>query len=673
MAAAGGKNTFLCTSGSCAVVQATAPRSATRTSRALTAAAATNMAKCNKTTGLTQSCVISQTSATADNVAIVVERAKQASSLMQTLSATVSAQITQQASGSNNNQACVYQEITETLTPTNAKKGVAVNTTLDAQQSVLITQNAATGGNTVQNAAAPPATADCVSGPLTQTQTLASRATGTAAITQKENAAASSPYVNLDIKQNQDPAFESASGPNAAAFSQTSTLTAAASTSAGPVTQTQGSANGGIQATVKQFSHGVSNASATQTETQCEHAQASGSPTCSTGNPPSYSLTQTQVGPISSGDRHSQNTGSRKLAYVKKGACPPDCSTQTDNAADTFTIGQSSTQSNDTGNGQSNTLLGDCATSGNCTVTENTNINGVPSSNTQSGSNVNTQTVCSGSTCTSSGPTSSGELMLLPNGLSVTNTDVAESGYGGMRGTGTGTIQVSGVTGPVTHAFLYWNGPTNSADPAANASVTFNGTGVTGTNIGFASPNCWPFDNSQSYRADVTSLVAGNGTYSLANFTKADADINGVSLIVFYSDANSGNDRTIVLWNGNDSNKPSTFDPPGWDETITGVPYPGSGVAKLDFVAASDGQHAPDDEILLNGQSVVPVGPTFEGDSTPHGDFDLLGDLWDVKTGLIDITSFLTQGSNNTLHLTSGAPGNDCVSLVVVAANVPAH
>jgi hypothetical protein len=47
--AAGGRNTFFCTTGSCAVVQATTAKAATRTSRALTAAAAANTAKCNKT------------------------------------------------------------------------------------------------------------------------------------------------------------------------------------------------------------------------------------------------------------------------------------------------------------------------------------------------------------------------------------------------------------------------------------------------------------------------------------------------------------------------------------------------------------------------------------------------------------------------------------------------
>ena len=87
--------------------------------------------------------------------------------------------------------------------------------------------------------------------------------------------------------------------------------------------------------------------------------------------------------------------------------------------------------------------------------------------------------------------------------------------------TGTGSISVSGITAPVIGAFLYWHGPTNSTDPASNASVTFGGTPITGTNIGTASDNNWSFTNSQAYRADVTSLVTGNAAYSLSNFVKA--------------------------------------------------------------------------------------------------------------------------------------------------------
>jgi hypothetical protein len=239
-----------------------------------------------------------------------------------------------------------------------------------------------------------------------------------------------------------------------------------------------------------------------------------------------------------------------------------------------------------------------------------------------------------------------------------------------MRGVGTGTIDVSGVTGPVTGALLYWNGPTNSTDPAANASVTFNGTPITGTNIGFASDNGWGFQNSQSYRADVTSLVSGDGTYSLANFRKPpDVEINGASLIVFSNDGDPSNDRNVVAWNGNDSNvTPLTYAPDGWDETLTNVPYPGSGSATLDLIV-SDGQYVFDDDaLLLNGTEIAGAGNIFGGQSTPENPDSTGGSLWDVEP--FDITGLLSSGSNS-LHLTTGV-NEDYLSLVVAIANMPA-
>src|SRR5437870_6705369 len=84
----------------------------------------------------------------------------------------------------------------------------------------------------------------------------------------------------------------------------------------------------------------------------------------------------------------------------------------------------------------------------------------------------------------------------LGNQITVSNTDVVSAGVGGMRGgSGSSSILLSGVSGTVTQALLYWHGPTNSTDPAANASVTFAGTPITGTNIGFSDDNCWSFDN----------------------------------------------------------------------------------------------------------------------------------------------------------------------------------
>jgi hypothetical protein len=614
VATAGGKNYFHCTSASCAVVQ-------------VAAASTPNVARCIRTTGVTQECSITQSSATADNIAIVAENAVKATGLTQT--ASVTAQINQTTTGDHKgNTACVYQNVDLTGS-TVAKKGMPVTVTLNAHQSVSIAQDSSTGSNVVNNAVPSGTSWDCGADidPLTQSQKLSSTANGTAKITQNENAAPNGPNVLLNIEQNKN--TPGASGANTARFSQTSDLSATANTQAGPVEQTQSSSGGGLEASVQQVGSGESHSFPTQEETQTAHAQTGGT------------VTQNQYGPV---------------------GC---CSNQEGNPNNTMVVEQSSTQNNDdTGLGvKTNNVHADCSTSGSCAVTQTTSVNGSTTTNTTAGQEVHAQTNCTGSACTPSGFfTESG------NQISTTNADIAEFGFGGMRGVGTGSITVSGVSGTVTKAVLYWNGPTNSTDPNANATVNFAGTPVTGVNAGFASDNCWGFANSQSYRADVTRLVAGDGTYSLSNFRKsADVEINGVSLIVFYNDGDTANDRNIVLWSDNDSNIASSFDPAGWDETITGVPYPGSGNASLDFVV-SDGQAATDDALVLNGSTLVPTGGIFEGDSTPAGPFDFFGHLWDVKS--FDMTSFLSAGSND-LHLTTGA-ATDCLSLVVFAANVPA-
>src|SRR5262249_43128674 len=119
------------------------------------------------------------------------------------------------------------------------------------------------------------------------------------------------------------------------------------------------------------------------------------------------------------------------------------------------------------------------------------------------------------------------------------NTDIVSAGVGGMRAngqnvsapanyTGTRTITLSGRRGNISKALLYWNGPSVTSAPAVNATVTFNGTSITGVNVGIACSNCWEdptgYFFSQSYRADVTSLVTGNGDYLLDNFVKRDTN-----------------------------------------------------------------------------------------------------------------------------------------------------
>ena len=370
---------------------------------------------------------------------------------------------------------------------------------------------------------------------------------------------------------------------------------------------------------MNQDSTGVETVGATQVETQCEDTSTSGQTTCDTADqdPPRLPADPDAV---RTGEREEdeedveQAQPARRLYKVSKGN---GTSVQTGgNSSDTFTVSQTSTQDNDTGSGQTNLVQGDCSTPGNCSVNQTTNIDGQQTTNDQSGQSVDTTTTCTGSDCTSSGPS----LTFLPDGMSVSNTDVIEFGVGGMRGNGTRSFLLDGIDGSVFRAFLYWHGPTNSSDPNSNADVMLNGTPVTGTNIGTDYDNFWGFENSQSYRADVTSLVTGNGTYNLSDFTKGDADVNGAALIIFYDDGDPSNDRNVVLWNGNDSNCASAgdgFTPTSWDETISGVPYPGSGDASLDFVV-SDGQTFDDPQLLLDGNEFAPGGAIFQGSSVPR-------------------------------------------------------
>ncbi len=420
VASPGGKNTFSCATTKCSVLQVST-----------LSPAATNTAKCVKTSGLLQVCVIIQLSSSANNLAVVYEKTTGTNGVLQ--AAASDASIIQRATGaSNTNTACVYQEIS--LTGSKTVGGGNLGVWLGAHQNVTIRQDSKGGGNTAAQSAT--SGGQCTGGAIAQSQTLTSIARAPKAITQDENSANLGANVIIDVEQNQSPGFlGSAHGPNSARFNQTNTLTAVANTPQGSVHQTQSSVNGGILGTINQDSRDQSTATATQTEKECADAATPGEnplSTCHTSDTdaPSYSLTQTQYGP------------------VRKGV---GTATQTGNGSDTFTVNQSSQQDNDTGSGQTNVVQGDCSTDGNCTVAQNTDINGNQSSNTQSGSDVNTSTDCTGSSCTSTCNGDSCTTFTWDGAqLTAKNVDLAEFGVGEMRGgDGSGSINVTGISGTV--------------------------------------------------------------------------------------------------------------------------------------------------------------------------------------------------------------------------------
>jgi hypothetical protein len=152
------------------------------------------------------------------------------------------------------------------------------------------------------------------------------------------------------------------------------------------------------------------------------------------------------------------------------------------------------------------------------------------------------------------------------------------AGVGGVGIAGTGDLVVTGVTGPVEAAYLYWHG-IDAVDGGGDGvydhdTVTLDGNVVTGVSLGDATTNCWGDGASRAYFADVTPYVSGDGTYALAGLAANPGhDANGASLVVLYHDGDPTNDRDLVFFEGNDSNNPDGFpgEDPGWHTKLEGI------------------------------------------------------------------------------------------------------
>jgi hypothetical protein len=270
----------------------------------------------------------------------------------------------------------------------------------------------------------------------------------------------------------------------------------------------------------------------------------------------------------------------------------------------------------------------------------------------------------------------------LQTGPLVQNTDFALFGVSGLRGTGTGIVTVSGVSGTVTRAILLWHGITNTTTPLSpNGSITgtSSATALIGSIIGQSDNNCWGATESQAFRTELASgVIPGNGTYTLSNFRNAPQfDPNGASLLVFFDDGNAANNRDIAVFWGNDSNVPNVYDALGWSATLSGINYSG-GAANATLIV-SDGQSFGVSGQPLNINSGSVPLPAFSGNTLPlaPGSTVTDGGLWDHHT--ISVTSFLTPGPN-VLALsapivepptTPTSRDADCVSLISTVFDFP--
>ena len=278
----------------------------------------------------------------------------------------------------------------------------------------------------------------------------------------------------------------------------------------------------------------------------------------------------------------------------------------------------------------------------------------------------------------------------------VKGIDIASFGVGSMRDRGFGRITVSGISGTVKHAYLYWHGSNlfSEGTPLGGALTiqyfannTNNFAAVGGTFIGKSADNFWlhpQFPNPRyadtvAWRADITSLVNQGGpnkNYDLQAFNSFPAfNPNGASIIVLYNDASSANDRDVYIYDGNDGNSSNQFDSDGWFVELFDFNYGGSGPATLDLHVA-DGQltvqifpgvfqFLPDPEVKMNNLSWL-SGNVFTGSNA--------NSLWDIQN--FDITRFVQQGDNNLTIAGGPAPPPpftlDGLNVVVAAVLVPA-
>jgi hypothetical protein len=282
--------------------------------------------------------------------------------------------------------------------------------------------------------------------------------------------------------------------------------------------------------------------------------------------------------------------------------------------------------------------------------------------------------------------------------VTVSGVNYTTAVTGGLRGVGSGAMQLSGVQpGSVVAAYFFWHGHGSYDDfnlyGGLPGTAVFDGHPLTGQSVGISAPNLWgniqPFlyFYGEAFRADVTQIVnqKGAGTYSISNFFPFGANVQGASLLVFFTDPDPAkNNGTFVVYNGNDCNEQSIWDQIGWNLSIPSIAYNTGDDATLEL-HVSDGQayyyEAP---VYLNGQFLTPpigvnqygqpIINTFVGSAPydPTSGYDptgfYTGSMWDVFAANID--SFLAPGVNN-LQVNTGF-ADDALSLILAVVGVRA-
>ncbi len=190
------------------------------------------------------------------------------------------------------------------------------------------------------------------------------------------------------------------------------------------------------------------------------------------------------------------------------------------------------------------------------------------------------------------------------------NFNLHQRNFGGTIGTGAAQpapFVVSGMPacGRVYKAFLYTACESNGAIPIS-ASIT-NPSGGNSlfpmTTIGTGTSICWNYGNTFAYRADITSIISGNGTYYLSGipvFPSAN-DVDGATLFIIYTDETQAYTGSIVIADGMFTNVgPNNSAGASIQTSYSGFNVCGPTMLTQNFLVIADLQAGADQEVGLN-------------------------------------------------------------------------
>lgn len=203
-------------------------------------------------------------------------------------------------------------------------------------------------------------------------------------------------------------------------------------------------------------------------------------------------------------------------------------------------------------------------------------------------------------------------------------------------------VSTSGTGTPITATL------TNPQSASASFSMAIIGQDV---------DVCWGYQGSRSYRADVTSIVTGPGTYSVSGIpvnAAPGSDAQGATLFIIYKDVTQNYSGSIVIADGAAVSQGGTK-----TTTITGFNVCNNPSYSNNFILASDVQKFANAQIKLNSSSSnytllaanqtahdfvsAPGGPIVVGQTTAEYGITTGIDCWNiVLAGMYFRTSCLT-------------------------------